>query len=438
MQRLATLGAKGMSRARRKALGLLLRLPGGASSPESMLSRFPDGALFPLRRQGLDPVPQLAAVREHEPVSRLKMPLGLRGWLVTGYDEARAVFAADPQTFSNDFTHMVGNIGITADQDPGGLGFTDPPAHTRLRHLLTPHFTVRALTAQAGRVQRIIDDALDDVAAQGAGGAVVDLQEHFALQIPSRVIMELLGVPDDDRDEFHRLSTERFQFGNTSAALDLIQESIELLRRVVVHQRAHGGPGLIGEILREHGDTVGDVELAGLADGVLTGGLETTVSMLSLGAVVLLQDPALADRLRTDDTVAVPLVEELLRHLSVVQAGFPRYARKDVELGGKSIFAGDVVMCSISGANRDPRMSAPGATPLDRVDVDRSVPGHLAFGHGLHRCVGAELARLELRAAYPALVRRFPRLRPAEDPADLPYRKLSIVYGLERLPVTVE
>ena len=425
--------AKAASRLRRSLLGLLMKLPGGHSDPASLLARFPDEALLPLRRNGLDPVPALGGIRDREPVSRLKMPLGLRGWLVTGYDEARAVLAADPHTFSNDFGNMIGKVGIGAEQDPGGLGFADPPHHTRLRQLLTPHFTARAVAARAPRVHEIIADALDDMDKAGADGAPVDLEKLFALQIPSRVIMELLGVDETDRAEFQRLSAARFDFNEGAhASLDLIQESINLLRRIVEQQRVAPGPGLIGRILAEHPD-IDDVELAGLADGVLTGGLETTVSMLALGAVVLLQRPDLFAAVRDDDGKAEPFAEELLRYLTVVQVGFPRFAVRDVEIGGKLMFAGDVVVPSLNAANRDPRHG----TLMDEVDLDRPAMGHLAFGHGLHRCVGAELARLELKLAYPALVRRFPDLRLAVPADELKYRELAIVYGLQELPVHV-
>ncbi|HVU90741.1 MAG TPA: cytochrome P450 [Jatrophihabitans sp.] len=434
MPNISTLSAKAASRLRRRLLALLMKLPGGHADPASLLARFPDEALMPLRRTGLDPVPALAAVREREPVTRLKMPLGLRGWLVTGYEESKTVLAADTKTFSNDFGNMIGKVGIGAEQDPGGLGFADPPHHTRLRKLLAPHFTTRALARRTDRVREIIDDALDDMARAGATGAAVDLQQHFALQIPSRVIMELLGIDDADRDEFQRLSAERFDFaGGAAKSLNVIQESIDLLREIVAKQRVAPGPGLIGAILTEHGDDIDDVELAGLADGVLTGGLETTVSMLALGAIVLLEDAALFERLRTDDAAAEPFVEELLRYLTVVQVGFPRFAVRDTVLGGKSIFAGDVVLCSLSGANRDARLGP----EMEQVRLDRPPVSHLAFGHGLHRCVGAELARIELRMAYPMLVRRFPALRLARPAAELKYRELSFVYGLEKLPVLV-
>jgi cytochrome P450 len=430
----ATMGVRAASRIRRWVLGAAMRLPGGGNSTnlESLLSRFPDEALVPLRRHGLDPVPELG---ERPPVSRLKLPLGLRGWLVTGYAESRSVLAADTDTFSNDFGHMVGKVGIAAEQDPGGLGFADPPAHTRLRHMLTPHFTTRALARRAPRVHEIVTEALDEVARLGADGAPVDLQQHFAVPIPSRVIMELLGVPDTDQREFQRLSAARFDFSSGAAgSLDPIQQAIELLAEVVARQRIEPVPGLISTVLAEYGDDISDVELAGLADGVLTGGLETTVSMLALGAIVLMEDSEAATALREGDVEIDHFVEELLRYLSVVQVGFPRFAVKDTVLGGKQILRGDAVMCSLNAANRDPRhVTRPG-----EVDPHRVPAGHLAFGHGLHRCVGAELARMELRLAYPALVRRFPKLRLAVPARELSYRDLSFVYGLTALPVLID
>jgi len=436
LPQLKVVGARASSRVKRWFLGLLVRLPGGKNTdPAALLARFPEQALMPLRRIGLNPVPELGEIREREPVSRIKMPLGLRGWLLTGYDETRAVLAAGTDTFSNDFGNMIGKVGIAAEDDPGGLGFADPPHHTRLRHMLTAHFTLRASMERAPRIRQVIDDALDEMAAAGADGSPIDMQKLFSLPVPSRIIMELLGIDEKDHEEFQRLSATRFDFsGGAVGSLDVIQESIDYLREIVVRQRSGERSGLIGSILTEYGDDVGDVELAGLADGVLTGGLETTVSMLSLGAVALLEDPAACARLREDDAFAEPLVEELLRYLTVVQVGFPHFAVKDTVVGGKQMLKGDVLLPSLSAANRDPRKGL----ALDVVDAGRPPLGHLAFGHGLHRCVGAELARVELRIAYPALLRRFPNLRLAVPADQLKYRDLSIVYGVEELPVLVD
>jgi cytochrome P450 len=183
--------------------------------------------------------------------------------------------------------------------------------------------------------------------------------------------------------------------------------------------------------VRQHGDDISDQELAGLADGLLTGGLETTTSMLALGAIVLLRDPELRRTLIAHDAAVDPFVDELLRYLTVVQVAFPRIARADITVGDRRIEAGDLVFCSLSAANRG------GDPDLDRFDSTRATRPHLAFGHGIHRCIGAELARMELRTAYPALLRRFPDIAQATDLDQLEYRKLSFVFGVESLPVTL-
>ena len=165
-------------------------------------------------------------------------------------------------------------------------------------------------------------------------------------------------------------------------------------------------------LVREYGDSITDEELTGLADGVLTGGLETTASMLALGTLILLQNPEHFTALRDaedPEAVAAPFVDELLRHLTVVQTAFPRFAREDVEIGGVQISGGDIVLVSLSAADRDARLGE----DMDRFDPSRQVTGsHLAFGYGIHRCIGAELGKMELRAAFPQLVRRFPELKP--------------------------
>lgn len=247
------------------------------------------------------------------------------------------------------------------------------------------------------------------------------------------MICDLLGVPYDDRADFQRLSMARFDlFGGATASLGAISESLAYLTDVVKKQRAEPGDGLLGMIIKEHGDEVGDQELAGLADGILTGGFETTASMLALGALVLLQDQEAFKLVLDGDDVAVHgFVEEALRYLAVVQVAFPRFAREDVEVAGVRIAKGDVVIVSLAGGDRDPALGP----DLDHVDPHRAPTSHLAFGYGVHRCIGAELARMELRAAYPALLRRFPTMRLATEAEELNYRKVSIVYGVESLPV---
>jgi cytochrome P450 len=367
-------------------------------------------------------------MRAEQPIAKLKMPLGVSVWLVSGYPAAKAVLGRS-HGFSNDFTNLMGNMGASAEQNPGGLGFADPPVHTRLRKLLTPEFTMRRLSRLTPRIEVIVADQLD---AMAATDGPVDLWQQFALPIPSLTICELLGVAYEDRADFQRLSTARFDlFGGANASLGAISESLTYLLDVVKRQRESPGDGLLGMLIKEHGHEIDDRELAGLADGLLTGGLETTASMLALGTLVLMERPGSAELLGRDEDAVTRFVEELLRYLTVVQVAFPRFATEDLEIAGVRIAKGDIVVASLSGANRDGVLGP----DMERFDPTRAPTSHLAFGYGIHRCIGAELARMELRAAYPALVRRFPRMRLAVEADAVPYRQTSIVYGVDTLPV---
>jgi cytochrome P450 len=400
---------------------LLLRRAGGVDL--SKLSQVPETLAWPLQRDGLEPCARLV---EQPPVFRLTSFLGMTVWVVTGPEECKAVLA-DATSYSTDIRPFVGERGSTTDGDIGGLGFTDPPEHTRLRRLLTPEFTMRRLDRLRPRVARIVDEQLDALAAraeQAGPGEPVDLVRDFAFPVPFSVICELLGLPTEERDRFRELGTARFDvtYGG-SGSLGAVSESRMFLKEATRRQRTDPGEGLIGQIIREHGDEINDFDLAGLADGVFTGGLETTASMLALGTAVLLEDPGTYAALADDASRAEPVVEELLRYLSVVQVAFPRFARHDLDLFGHPVRAGDVVICSLAGANHHVGAAA-----------SRQ---HLAFGHGFHRCVGAELARMELRTAFPALARRFPDLRLAVPTSQLAVRQRSLVFGVDALPVLV-
>jgi cytochrome P450 len=412
---------------------LLARATSGGGLDLSKIDQVPESLTWPLNRDGFDPVPRIAQVRDAEPVHKLTSFFGITVWLVTGDAEARQVLA-DNTSYSNDIRPFVGKSGSATDGDIGGLGFTDPPHHTRLRRLLTPEFTMRRLDRLRPRIAEIIDDCLDQVEASGP---VVDLVPSFAFPVPFQVICELLGLPVEDRETFRSLTTARFdvRYGG-AGALGAISGSREFLLDFAAQQRKAPGDGLVGQIIREQGDEISDFDLGGLADGVFTGGLETSASMLALGTAVLLSHPqeyaALADGTADVDKV----VDELLRYLSVVQVAFPRFAKQDLELGGRRIGEGDVVMCHISGTNRDRSLSGDDRS-LDVFDPHRTMTAsNLAFGHGFHRCVGAELAKIELRMAYPALARRFPELELATD--DLSFRQKSIVYGVDSLPVRLK
>ncbi len=406
----------------------------GRHDDGSLLERLPTALRLPLLREDLDPVPELAEVRERAPISPLSIPFGLNGWLVTGYEECRRVLA-DADTFSSDFAHLMGTGGIASDRRPGGLGFIDAPDHTRLRRLIGPEFTMRKLAALAPVIEGIVSeqlDAMEDEARRSDSGTI-DLVPSFAVPIPALTISTLLGIELTERDRFLALCRARFNvLEGVGDSLGSISQSLEYLSGTVARHRTEPGDGLLGRIIAAHGDEVTDQELAGLADGVLTGGFESTASTLALSAIALSRDAAARDvMLHGDPSQIAALVEELLRYLSVVQVAFPRFARHRAEVGGVMIEPGDVLVCSLSGANRDPHLAA----GLDGLRLTAVETSHLAFGHGVHRCLGAELARLELRIALPALFRRFPQLRLVEDPPA--FRGLSVVFGVDELQVAL-
>jgi cytochrome P450 len=409
------------------------RVMGRGMSSISDLSRVPfvpRSFVLPFQRDGLDPVGKVGRRRAGAaPVSKLTRLFGMNIWLVTGYEEARWVLADVGQAFSNDIRPLVASAGSTEEHSVGGLGFTDPPDHTRLRDVLTPEFTKRRLARLQPRIEQIVAQQLDEVAA---AGPTPDLVSTFAFPVPFLVICDLLGLSPEDRDQFRPLGTARFDLREGGVGLfGAASRSREFLFKAVRQQRLDPGDGLIGQIIRERGDDISDTDLAGLADGVFLGGYETSASMLALGTLVLLQHPEAGEMVRQDPSSVDQVVEELLRYLTVVQTSFPRFARQDMDLFGNRVEAGDVVLVSLVRADRDSAL----ATPPDSFDASRPACPHLAFGHGRHRCVGSELARMELRTAYSALLQRFPDMQLAVEPQQLSFRKLSAVYGVDAMPV---
>ncbi len=394
------------------------------------LDRIPDSLAWPLSRDGVDPTTRLTQFREQDPVQKLTSFMGLEVWLVTGYDEAREVLGNVHH--STDIRPFMGASGDVEKGDIGGLGFTDPPEHTRQRKLLQGEFTMRRLARLKDGIDEIIEHQLAETeAAAAAGDGVVDLAQTFAFPVPFRVICDLLGLPAEQRETFRGLATARFDMSAGGVgSIGAIGGSREFLLAETARQRTDPGPGLIGQIIREHPEEINDFDLGGLADGAFTGGLETSASMLALGTVVLLQNRELWKSLAEDPDSVEDIVEELLRQLAVVQVSFPRIAKEDVVVGGHLIKKGAVMLAHLPTASRDPR-----STPGEGLCPMKESSNHLAFGHGLHRCVGAELARMELRAAYSALAKRFPEMRLAVEPDELEFHSKSIVYGVESLPV---
>jgi cytochrome P450 len=376
-----------------------------------------------------DPPAELLEAREHGPISHFTYPGGKPGWVVTGYDLVRAVLA--DQRFSSRRELMLhptidyGDIEIPP-APPGEFLLMDEPQHSRYRKPLVGKFTVRRMRLLAERVEQITAEHLD---AMAAAGPPVDLVPAFAKPIPAIMICELLGVPYADRGAFQE-NVGRFMDGETSdedvmTAYTAVQQ---YLADLVVAKRADPTDDLLSDLT----DTdLTDEELRGMSLLLLAAGLDTTANMLALGTFALLQNPAQLAALRGDPALVDGAVEELLRYLSVAKT-FWRTALEDVELGGRTIRAGERLILSYSTANRDPeRFADPHA-----LDLKRNVSGHLAFGHGIHQCLGQQLARVELRVAFPALVARFPTLRlavPAEEVGLRP--ETADIYGVKSLPV---
>lgn len=399
----------------------------------SRLSFIPDTTKVPLQRDGLDPLPRMAEIRDEGPLHKLDLPFAFDAYLLTGHEETRQILTSRDE-YSNDIRHLFLGDGPATSDDIGGLGFTDPPLHTRLRKIVTPEFTMRRLARLQPMIEDIVEVALDEL--QDAGSPA-DLAKHVAFPVPFQTICALLGLDYEDREAFAALGSARFDAtGGGAAAFGAVSEQREFLFDAVARQRKEPGPGLIGQIIRDEGDDISDVDLAGLADGVFTGGFETTAGMIALGTIVLMRDEKHADLVRHGSHEDVDrVVEELLRYLSVVQVAFPRFAKQDMEIFGHHIRQGDVLLASLSAANRD--AASAGEKPEDFDPFRVPTSGHLAFGHGIHRCIGAELARMELRTVLPRLLQRFPDMELAVPESELSFRQLSFVYGVEELPVRV-
>ncbi|UQW99698.1 cytochrome P450 [Streptomyces sp. RerS4] len=380
-----------------------------------------------------DPYPFYAKLRAAGPVHRIgsDSPDDAPYWLVVGHDEARQ--ALTHPALLKDWRASGMHPGIEATAVNANMLESDPPHHTRLRRLVAREFTARRVEALRPRVRRITDELLDAMAARPERAA--DLIESFAFPLPMTVICELLGVPDLDREHFRRWSNEVVA-PQSEAALGEAHVHLSGYLAELIEAKAHApGEDLLSALIRtrdEDGDSLSPDELIGMAFLLLIAGHETTVNLIGNGVRALLAHPDQLAALRADyDGLIDGAVEEMLRYDGPVQNTTYRYSAEDVELGGVVIPAGVVVLVSLASADRDPaRFAEP-----DVFDIRRAPQGHLAFGHGLHFCIGAPLARMEGRIAIRALLERFPDL--AADPAGGPLAWLSgsLMRGVSRYPV---
>jgi cytochrome P450 len=381
-----------------------------------------------------DPPVELGELREEAPLSRLRFPDGHLGWLVTNHELVRQVMGDRRFSSRAELHHRpFAPRGVVQTEPmpaakPGVFISMDAPNHTRYRKLLTGQFTVRRMNQLSTRIEEIV---LEHLAAMRAQGTSADLVSAYALPIPSLVICELLGVPYDERHGFQEDTAKGLSLESTMeeirAAFDRIQDFV---RDLVRRKRVNPGDDMLSGLITSGADLT-DEEISGMGVLLLVAGHETTANMLGLGTLTLLTNPDQLAALRADPSLIDNTVEELMRFLTIIQLGTIRTALEDVELAGHVVRAGETLSLSLPAANRDPeRFSDP-----DKFDITRSANGHLSFGHGVHQCLGQQLARIEMRIAYARLFEEFPDLRLAVPVEEVPLRTDMGIYGVHELPV---
>jgi cytochrome P450 len=359
-----------------------------APIPELPLTR-PAGCPF-------DPPSELARLRTERPLTRMTYPDGHVGWLATSHEVVREVLADNRFSARYELLHypFPGGPAEIPPAMPGDMTGIDAPEHTRFRQLLTGHFTVRRMRRLTERVGEICAERLD---AMERHGPPVDLVTAYAQPVPALMICELLGVPYEDHEFFQRHASS---LTSTTVSEDVqgaaINALYEYLHDLVLAKRATPTDDLLSDLTTSD---LTDVELSGLGAFLLGAGLDTTANMLALGTFALLRNPAQLEALRGDPSGVDQAVEELLRYLTIAHTG-ARSALVDVELAGELVRKGETVTISMQAANRDPaRYEDP-----DTLDLSRRATGHVALGYGIHQCLGQQLARVEMRVAFPALL----------------------------------
>ncbi|GAA4934697.1 cytochrome P450 [Streptomyces coeruleoprunus] len=365
----------------------------GTTEPVTLPTRRAAGCPF-------DPPAGLAELREAKPLTRMAYPDGHVGWLATSYSTVRSIMGDNRFSSRYELMHYPfpgGPEGPLPPATVGDMTGMDAPEHTRFRRLLMGKFTVRRMRLLTERVERITAEHLDALERRGPG---TDLVEAFARPIPALMICELLGVPYADRERFqgyaHTLMTMDVPPEERYAAMVGLQE---YMAELVAAKRAEPSDDLLGDLAQDSDLT--DEELIGVGGFLLAAGLDTTANMIAHGTFALLSNPAQAEALRRDPDLAPQAVEELMRYLTVAHTTV-KAALEDVELEGRLIKAGESVTISLEAANRDPERFA----DPDVLDFHRKATGHLGFGHGMHQCLGQQLARVEMtggpaRAAGP-------------------------------------
>ncbi|GIG00168.1 cytochrome P450 [Catellatospora citrea] len=376
---------------------------------------------------------ELADYRQRRPVAPLRLPDGRTGWLLTRHDDVRRALA-DPRLVKDG---LLSPLGFRPQLPPDIYAATaqnmlavDPPNHTRLRRLVQGAFSARRIGRLTPAVTTIADRLIDELDTPGTH----DLLAEFAFPLPITVISELLGVPAGDRGIFMGSASIIVSGPNRGRELPgAMIAMIDYIRGLVSSKRRQPGDDLVSALIseRDGGDRLTEDELVSTVYLLLLAGYDTTANLIGNGALLLLDDRTRWSGVRADPDRLPQVVEEVLRYESPVQLGTHRVATEDVEYGDQVIPAGSTVLLSILAAHRD----AGQYTAPEAFDPARERNPHLAFGHGIHHCLGAPLARMEARIAFSRLVARLPELRLAEGFAPR-WRRSALMHGLEELLVT--
>ncbi|QUQ71725.1 cytochrome P450 family protein [Kutzneria sp. CA-103260] len=386
-----------------------------------------------------DPQSFQAELRADTPARAVVTPNGFRVWIVSRYEEAKAVLA-DPTVQKNSAgmrEAMAKNktTGAEAREFAPDLSAhmlsMDPPDHTRLRRLVTKAFTARRIEQMRPRIEEITAELLGKLSA----GDEVDLLDVFAFPLPITVISELLGVDDEDREQFRRASNTLIASSGPEETQQAGQWMAGYFAKLIAAKRANPGEDLLSALIEtsEDSDRFSEQELVSMAFLLLVAGHETTVNLIGNGMLALLTNPEQLALLQADPSLMASAVDEFLRFRSPVNMSTFRFTTEPVVLGEVTIPAESMVLVGLGSANRDENHFE----HADQLDITRPVGGHLAFGHGIHYCLGAPLARLEGEIAFRGLLKAFPDMKLAASAAELQWRISILIHGLEKLPVVL-
>jgi cytochrome P450 len=382
-----------------------------------------------------DPVGFFARLRESGPVALVRMPERGRSWIITSYADVRMALT-DPR-LAKDVHRWPGGAKFRASEAVNCHAHmlnSDPPQHTRLRRIVQKAFTQRRAAQLRPRAEEIAAGLLDKMA--GARGGVIDLIDAYARPVPVTVLCELLGIPVADRGW---ISVAVLDYGNPEESERVTRELAGYFTGLIAAKRAEPRNDLLSALVRiadnvdeaSDEDGMSSTELLSTVFQLVMAGFDTTVNLIASGTLALLTHPEEMARLRNDPSLLTAAVEELLRFTNPVNHATERFTTEELTIGEVVIPAGEWVLNAITAANRDPAQF----TDPDRLDLGRDTSGHVAFGYGVHYCLGAPLARMEAEVALGALLARFPALSLAVSPEDLRWRPVTLMNGLESLPV---